>query len=341
MHTQLKDKKHLKKYFIPNRDNDYKPHILRETSVAVIAFIAVVVFFGGVLHSVVLTKTDLLSAVIPKILADLANSDRFSSNLDALQVSSLLEEAARRKAEDMAAKSYFAHDSPDGKTPWHWFGEVGYNFSYAGENLAVNFTDSEAVNAAWMASPAHRANILNSTFTEIGIATAKGIYKGQETIFVVQMFGKPRFAGQLASLQTFQGATVTTIPAPASSAGTAAAPETKPPETAPRSVLGEAGGAPSADETVALAQNSPLGEERLPEPQGNPTERLLTNPSQIIRFLYGTLFALVVISLILMIFIEVRKQHPLHIFYGLALLALIIGLFFAYKTFIIDRVIIL
>ena len=68
---------------------------------------------------------------------------------------------------------------------------VGYPFKYAGENLAINFQDSKEVSDAWLASPEHKANILNPKFTEIGIATAQGMYSGKNATFVVQLFGTP------------------------------------------------------------------------------------------------------------------------------------------------------
>jgi hypothetical protein len=71
---------------------------------------------------------------------------------------------------------------------------VGYKFLYAGENLAVNFTESRDVDQAWMDSPTHRANLLNVNFREIGMAVMEGAYKGNDTIFVVQMFGTPALA---------------------------------------------------------------------------------------------------------------------------------------------------
>ena len=60
------------------------------------------------------------------------------------------------KAQDMATLGYFAHVSPDGKTPWYWIEKVGYDYQYAGENLAINFSDSKDVTNAWMASPLHK-----------------------------------------------------------------------------------------------------------------------------------------------------------------------------------------
>ena len=125
------------------------------------------------------------------VIVDLTNENREESHVGLLERSTVLDEAARQKAEHMAEGSYFAHNSPDGVTPWYWFDKVGYQYAYAGENLAVHFTDSGEVVKAWMDSPGHRANILSEDYREIGIGTAKGEYQGFPTVFVVQMFGTP------------------------------------------------------------------------------------------------------------------------------------------------------
>lgn len=148
--------------------------------------------FSSNIISVVGKGTDFLSAVVSSVLVDLTNTDRASANLSELKINPKLIEAAQAKADDMASKSYFAHNSPEGRTPWYWFGKAGYDYKYAGENLAVNFVESKDVEQAWMASPTHKWNIMNKNFTEIGIATSTGIYEGKEAIFVVQMFGKPK-----------------------------------------------------------------------------------------------------------------------------------------------------
>lgn len=136
-------------------------------------------------------KNQLFTAVLPSVLINLSNINRAEAKLPKLFVSTKLQKAAQLKAEDMALKSYFSHNSPEGYAPWHWLDQVGYNYASAGENLAVNFNDSADVDLAWMNSPSHRDNILDKKYTQIGIATAKGIYHGQEVVFVVQFFGKP------------------------------------------------------------------------------------------------------------------------------------------------------
>ena len=135
---------------------------------------------------------DSLSAVYGSVLVALANNERSINNAGKLTVNATLERAAQMKADDMASKGYFAHNSPEGKTPWYWFEQAGYNYEYAGENLAVNFNDSDEVHTAWVKSRGHFLNIINPRYTEIGIATSTGMYKGREAVFVVQMFGTPQ-----------------------------------------------------------------------------------------------------------------------------------------------------
>src|SRR3989344_2881588 len=184
--------KWLKKYFVPHEGNSFEPHFLRHETITFL-FLAVIVIELGFLVQVfiVFDKTKFLAAVLPGVLTSLTNDARAENNLPALTENSLLDEAARLKAEDMAARGYFAHTSPDGKSPWYWFNQVNYRYSLAGENLAVNFFESEDVARAWMNSPTHRANIVKKDYTEIGIGVANGIFEGRNTVFVAQLFGKP------------------------------------------------------------------------------------------------------------------------------------------------------
>jgi uncharacterized protein YkwD len=151
-------------------------------------FVFVLSFFPNIRANVL----DSLSAIYGSVLVDLTNKDRVSRNIAELKINQLLENAAQMKANDMAEKGYFAHNTPDGKTPWYWLEKAGYEYQYAGENLAVNFVDSGDVHTAWINSKGHFLNIINPKYTEIGIATSTGLYKGREAIFVVQMFGSPK-----------------------------------------------------------------------------------------------------------------------------------------------------
>jgi uncharacterized protein YkwD len=157
-----------------------------------IAFLAVLIILIGVIPTLRQETIDSLSAIYASVLVNLTNKDRLANKVGELKVNPLLEKAAQMKADDMATKGYFAHNTPDGKTPWYWVEQAGYQYKYAGENLAVNFENSEDVETAWMNSRGHFLNIINPKYEEIGIATSTGTYKGRTAIFVVQMFGTPK-----------------------------------------------------------------------------------------------------------------------------------------------------
>ncbi len=118
-----------------------------------------------------------------------ANEAREKEGLEKLTVSEKLMEVATEKINDMVENKYFAHTSPAGISPWHWFEISGYDYKYAGENLAINFTVAEIQQVAWMNSPTHRKNILNVNYKEIGVAVAVGEVNGYTGIITVQEFG--------------------------------------------------------------------------------------------------------------------------------------------------------
>jgi len=132
-------------------------------------------------------------------LVSMTNSARAHEGLGSLTVNSQLSSAAMAKAQDMLANQYFSHTSPSGKTPWDFIKDAGYSYSYAGENLAIGYTDASELFTAWMNSSTHRANIINPNFREIGIAVISGTYEGQETMIVAQEFGTPQGSGEVAS----------------------------------------------------------------------------------------------------------------------------------------------
>lgn len=131
-------------------------------------------------------------AVRTNIIVEKANNERIALGYTPLVYSDTLERAAQLKAADMFANNYFNHDSPQGIKPWHWFKEAGYQYIYAGENLAVDFSDDNKIHTAWMKSPLHKANIINKNYTEIGIAVVQGVLDGQQTTLVVELFGTPK-----------------------------------------------------------------------------------------------------------------------------------------------------
>jgi len=184
----------LKCVFVPCQENKYLPKflekkflnyylvfllILKIISIALIIYLPRNIFFADI------TKTALFNFI---------NGERKNLNLPVLKENSKLEEAAYLKAKDILEKDYFSHWSPEGTSPWYWFGVTGYNYQSAGENLAIGFLDSEEVYQAWMESPSHKANLLNPKYIDMGIAVLKGDFAGNEVFVVVQLFGNPKIS---------------------------------------------------------------------------------------------------------------------------------------------------
>ena len=182
----------IKNHFVPSRDNAYRPHILRRRSLLFLLALALVA--EGVLVANLIARQsgyDFLAAVIQSEIISLTNSERAQNNVKTLSENKKLNAAAQAKANDMVMRGYFAHQGPDGKEPWTWIQAAGYDYRYAGENLAVRFVDSKDVVSGWMASPTHRANMVKPVYTDIGVGIAQGMYKGQPATFVVQYFASP------------------------------------------------------------------------------------------------------------------------------------------------------
>lgn len=146
-------------------------------------------FFTLLLFVVFPASRAAASEITPKSVIQLVNKERFSQGLNVVAENSLLSGAAREKINNMIEKNYFAHTSPGGLSPWHWIEKSGYDYQYAGENLAINFTNTEDQHKAWMTSATHRKNILNSGYKEIGVAVAEGKLEGRSSIITVQFFG--------------------------------------------------------------------------------------------------------------------------------------------------------
>ena len=168
---------------------------VQRVAASLIAVLVLLTFVGANAQALLWQSSDwLVGAVLPAVVVDLTNNERSDLAAPPLVRSAMLDAAAKQKAEHMAANGYFAHFAPDGTSPWSFFDQAGYVYAYAGENLAIHFTDSSEIVDAWMDSPTHRENIANSNFSEIGVGTAKGTFDGYETVFVVQFFGAPAVA---------------------------------------------------------------------------------------------------------------------------------------------------
>jgi hypothetical protein len=120
------------------------------------------------------------------------NQQRAFNGLPALAENTKLVQAALTKAQDMLKNQYFEHVSPSGTGPSELADNAGYDFIAIGENLALgNFAGDQDLVQAWMDSPGHRANILNSRYREIGVAAIRGVFEGKRVWLAVQEFGLP------------------------------------------------------------------------------------------------------------------------------------------------------
>ncbi len=183
--------KFLKHLLTPHKRNNHRARVLHHSSlVIIILFIFSVTFLG---YNINKSHPDVLGvsySISESDLLALVNQQRVSNGLPALVENSELADAARRKAADMFQKNYWAHFAPDGSTsPWGFIRAAGYNYQFAGENLAKGFTDSSSAVNAWMNSSSHRENILSTHFKDVGFAVVPGTLQGEDTVLIVQEFG--------------------------------------------------------------------------------------------------------------------------------------------------------
>lgn len=180
----------LTHFFLPHASNNHRPKAI-QIDVLFLYLFMLVVFRGGVskIHALYPDVLGYATDIRVEKLFEATNQKRQEQSLSPLSLNPQLSQAAAQKAVDMFSKNYWAHNSPDGKTPWDFIVASGYSYTVAGENLAKNFSDSDGVVSAWMASPTHRDNILKSSYRDIGFAVVNGILNGEETTLVVQMFG--------------------------------------------------------------------------------------------------------------------------------------------------------
>ncbi len=134
------------------------------------------------------------SGITASSLLQVTNAQRTSDHEQPLALNDELTSAAQAKANDMAARNYWSHNTPGGKTPWTFVQQSGYQYQLAAENLAYGFTSSNAAVTGWMNSAEHRANILNNAYTNVGfgIATANNYQGHGPAAIVVAMYAEPQ-----------------------------------------------------------------------------------------------------------------------------------------------------
>ncbi len=294
--------------------------LLGGVSATAASLLVVSIFLLTSLDKILITSNQYAS-VIAAVLVDLTNGDRNASNIHGLTINPVLVAVAQAKADDMAAKGYFSHVSPEGKDPWHWFKLVGYKFTYAGENLAVDFSDSADVQRAWMNSPTHRKNLLDPRFTEIGIATAAGFYQGHPTIFVVQAFGAPAASASEPTVAS-------NVP---DDPGTLAVAEVMP--TAPTQVLGETTDSNVVKPTMEVRPIT-AGEVVVVPQHSAWYDRLASSPRNFVYITYYVIAALIILSLLIETGLQIRLHHEKKAVTAGLMLALVLGFVFVTNVYL-------
>lgn len=181
--------------FLPREANNYRSGLLHHKAILLLILLFV---SAGLFTSFIKTNFPSVLGISSNIsnqqLLILTNQQRQDNNLTALTDNPELDQAAANKAADMFSKDYWAHNSPDGTTPWIFIKSSGYNYIYAGENLARGFNNTSDVINAWMNSPEHRKNVLSPNYQNVGFAVVTGKLGGEDTVLVVEMLGSTNLA---------------------------------------------------------------------------------------------------------------------------------------------------
>lgn len=214
--------KKLENFLIPTQENNYRPGITQARSVVIILIIFLVFQILSLWYEAhtPVTASDLTAE---NILAAI-NNERRLRNLPTLATNEKLSSAADTKSKDMVNRKYFSHTDPEGNYIWPTIVAAGYSpYKMLGENLAIEFTNTESMVQAWMNSPTHRANIINEGFQDQGMGVAFGnVSQGQYYSAVTNTFG---------ALQIKKAVAQTPVPTPAPAPQPAPAPAPVPAPT--------------------------------------------------------------------------------------------------------------
>jgi len=330
---------HMKKFLekivhtvVPHEKNRNVPHLLRKEFVAVLFIFVVILFYFNENNFNIIRKLNLTATVYPAVLADLTNQDRTTAGVPKLAWNNSLQKSAELKAEDMIKNGYFAHTSPAGITPWFWLVKTNYNFIYAGENLAINFTESNDVEDAWLNSPKHRENIMNSHFSEIGITALDGFYQGRNTTFVVEFFGLP------TETKIAEASTNTAISTPTTKIKTkittvkptvegVSTESTEP--VAPIKIIEQTDEPTNkfiSAQNIDIVNAGTEGDSNLSQnkPLSTWYMRLIVSPTNTIKTIYTIILGLIATAMTLMFTKEYQKHHFKHLIMGAILIVLIV-----------------
>lgn len=182
---------HIFHFFIPHHKNNHRAKLLHNFSLFILVlFIAFSSSLAVYIHRTHPEVLGISYQISDNELLNLTNYERAQNGLPPLSLDKELSVAATNKGQHMFANNYWAHFAPDGTTPWQFIRAAGYDYSYAGENLARGFTTSVDAMNAWMNSPTHRANILSPLYKDVGFSVQEGKLQGEDTVLIVQEFGQ-------------------------------------------------------------------------------------------------------------------------------------------------------
>ena len=332
---------------VPHEKHKNIPHLLRKEFVGALSVLVVLLFFVNQNNFKIINGLNLTGAIYPAVLADMTNENRAEDGLSKLAWNPTLERAASMKAEDMRSNGYFAHTSPRGISPWYWFDQAKYDFIYAGENLALDFTESKDVQEAWLNSPTHRADVVNHDYTEIGISSVGGVYEGRKTTFVVEFFGKPTKTALAANnTPTIDNAgnAPQTVPANNNTqpeiAGASAQTNVQPtkPTTETIRIIEQADKSKEKFIAVENTSNSSTTVKTAEAPKivtdkySTWYQRLAVNPTNTIKAIYGTIVGFALLSILLVLSKEYQKHHYKHLLMGVLLIVLTGAFLFSIKS---------
>jgi uncharacterized protein YkwD len=130
------------------------------------------------------------------------NQYRIENGLPELKWNSKLSEAAMLKLLDEDFDNYFDHVSPDGQQVWDFIKSCGYDYRFAGENLAIDYENESDAFEAWVNSETHRENIEFEKYSDFGFARLNAEIDGRERVLMVQIFGsRDTIAGRISAIK--------------------------------------------------------------------------------------------------------------------------------------------
>jgi len=160
------------------------------------------------------------SMSVSGLLTD-TNAARSRNGVASLNLNDQLDAAAQASANDMAARNYWSHNTPEGNPPWVWVTNQGYTYQKLGQNLAAGFNDEQSTINGWMASAPHRENLLDPAYSNVGFGFANNpnytSASGGPMTIIVAFYGAPAATAAAAP-------TNSTPPAPVASSKKATKP---------------------------------------------------------------------------------------------------------------------